>query len=1297
MPPGGIILSRTRRANPEQPSNGPEPTWAEDFSANARLFLDDMTYVQRERRDAAYADIVDRLRERKVAEADEWFTLTNEAGLLPVVGPWQDHWDGAKIWEVVQRERQAAIQRGEKDPYADLPATREEFEKQVETRERAVERGLVSTGGSTRRLDQGTVARSSRVTPGLAAGLVTSFADPLNLATLPVGAGSKTVAQAAIRNAIINMGIEAVQLPGVAAQRERMDETLSGDEALLRIGSAAAFGAVLGGGGKILADNWAGIKGAPAAVQERVWASILDRNPGLREKVGSTIDWDALDPHLTDIAERIIPPERMTDAERGAIAALRRDAATESGNPFVPDGAGIEAHNRLLGETLQGIINDTPVYVPKTRPPASARLRGSTSITTGVTGDAFATVKARIGVVESSGSATARNPRSSAMGLYQFTDGTWLAYYKARFGSQGLSDAQIIAKKGDTGLQNTLMDDLMADNAKALQDAGFAVDPGNLYLAHFAGRKGATGLLEADPATPAVLVLGEKVINANPFLRGKTAGDVIAWAHGKMGGKAPALARGAREGESEIAAALDREIADTQAELARLDSEIDAAARPAPDVIEDLTPDAVRVIDEPPMPRIEAPDGTRAPIGTDGRAEVAGMTPEARGAIPALTGIVRRERDVSLADTAALSARLGIDERNLRAALQQMAIDGLIVQKRNGSFARFPERKSGPVDVLTFVASRGGLADTEGHALAGIFEVERTVRWKRKPGPDGTGGIPLAEPYRTTRPALIPGIGPIVRRERGLSVDDMGEQLWEAGYFGPMDSVPRPTTRQVIELLEDAFRGGKKVYAVGDLAEVAEREAAAAASGYADPKNPFASDFQSEEHFLFEWSHFDDAADTAFGIRLDEEAFIAAWGEYRAAGDGDVRGAVVRAVQREIEDIQAREIAERGIDDAEDIIAEWEAALRGDGILGGEEGGRPLFEPGDPGPSGPPRGPAEWEEDGPLNPEAWQHWDEPDGDAAKIDADSMEHDLRVQVEAGVERQKFDALPEGETRGQGVQYHGARGEVPDLTEGYYNPANIYGGFDTFYTTDAVSIAGGYKRRNAGGMIYRVDEVSPVKTFDMEQRLSPEEVWSLFNSREAWADADGFPASAIETAIGADGKLNLREAMDEVRDQSKAEGFTRDETQEIFDSAIYNLKQRGFGAMSHIGGLKTGKEAHNVKIYFDAPNQLRLVPLREAETTPTITTAADGQADFAAPTGAQVRTALERQTEGGIRPIGEQKAPGSDGGLFDTRAPEADLFDGVSFRLDEEGDVVNPADLLAEFDEEAAFIKTIRDCL
>lgn len=1164
MPPGAIVLSQTRQTQPQRGSDGPPTGFLDNIAAGTRVAMDQWSDTQALRRVQGYADLGDALVERGVARE----ALQREKSMLArAYGSSNAAFDYSPdlVWQAVERAR---AEDGK--AFADIPKTRHEFEKWVLSRkgERQRDQGVSARG-------RGVGAFIGNLAGQSAADMADSDLGPLQFI---VGAGGKTAAQAFIRAGTLEAVIEGAKQPERIRNRQQLGEKTSAGEIALDIGGSFVFAGALAGGGKFLGDNWDAIKSAPAAVQERAWGAILDRTPGLRDKVGAKVDWDSLDPHLADIAEATIDRTRMTDAERGAILALRRESEIDAGNPFVPDGAGTKAHYDILGETLQGIINDSPAYVPKTRPSPAARLRTGSSIATGVTGDAIATVKARIGVVESGGSATARNPRSSAMGLYQFTNGTWLSYYKARFGSQGLSDAQIIAKKGDTNLQNTLMDDLLADNSKALQDAGFAADPGNLYLAHFAGHGGATKLLRADPNAPVASVLGQKVVDANPFLRGMRAADVIAWAQRKMGGKAPPVAArtpDAGRTEADVIGALDRELADTQDALARLDSELAAGTRGIDDALDDIAPDAVPVVDATPLPRIDAPTAPRAPIAdtalpeTDG-AQVISMTPEARAIMPELRRIVDGERAVSLNNPAALSTRLGVDERNLQIALQQMAIDGLLIQKRNGSFTRLPQRKDGPEDIFQFIASRGGLADNEGHDLGSIFEVEREVRWKRKPDKDGNGGEPLAKPYRTTRPALIPGYGPLVRRGSGLSVDDMGEQLWEAGYFGPYPYTPRPTEREIIAVLQDAWGSGSKVFSVEDAARVADMaEDAARASTYADPRNPFASDFQSEEHFDWEWRQFDNAADEAFGVTLDQDAFVLAWGEYRAAGDGDIRGAVLRAIQREIDDVQARQIAEKGAENAADIIDEWEAAFQQGGRSGDEDGAGPIFDAGDPGPSGPPRGPVEWEETGPVDPERWQAWDEPDGDAARITADSMEHDLRVQAEAMARyQQEFDSPRNGEEAADLLGPEKVDPERPDW------------------------IAGWELGRNGG---------------------------------------DSPP---IDTALH--------------------DGWT-----------VGNNTFKRQGALD--------------------------------DPTPTITTRADGQDDFAAPTGAQVRTALERQTEGGIRPTGPQRAPGSDGGLFDTRDTTGDVFEQVSFRLDEEGDVVNPADLLAEFEADADFFKNVRDCL
>jgi hypothetical protein len=212
-------------------------------------------------------------------------------------------------------------------------------------------------------------------------------------------------------------------------------------------------------------------------------------------------------------------------------------------------------------------------------------------------------------------------------------------------------------------------------------------------------------------------------------------------------------------------------------------------------------------------------------------------------------------------------------------------------------------------------------------------------------------------------------------------------------------------------------------------------------------------------------------------------------------------------------------------------------------------------------------------------------------------ASPEEHALaQVQFEAsrdardGYEYRNTDllAFPPENTRGQGVFYHGSRGKVPELSEGYYNPNNIYGGQDTFYTTDAADIASGYGRRRESARIYRVEDRGPVNMFDMEEPHPVADIEQLFH---VGSDDSGLVPMAIDEAAR-DGHASLREVMDEIRGASAGEGVTKDEVQEIFDTAITNLREQGFGGMTHTGGLRTNRMPHEARIYFDAPNQISL---------------------------------------------------------------------------------------------------------
>ena len=137
---------------------------------------------------------------------------------------------------------------------------------------------------------------------------------------------------------------------------------------------------------------------------------------------------------------------------------------------------------------------------------------------------------------ESGGNADARNPNSSAGGLGQFIDATWLAMLaKHRPDIQGSRD-ELLALKNDPTLSRAMTEAYAADNGKILTGAGFEASPGNTYLAHFAGPQGAVKVLSADPNAPVSAILGEAAVKANPFLQGMTAADLQAWAARKMGG-----------------------------------------------------------------------------------------------------------------------------------------------------------------------------------------------------------------------------------------------------------------------------------------------------------------------------------------------------------------------------------------------------------------------------------------------------------------------------------------------------------------------------------------------------------------------------------------------------------------------------------------------------------------------------------------------------------------------------------------------------------------------------------------
>lgn len=140
---------------------------------------------------------------------------------------------------------------------------------------------------------------------------------------------------------------------------------------------------------------------------------------------------------------------------------------------------------------------------------------------------------------ESGGNPNIPNKYSTAKGLGQFIDSTWLTMVK-RYRpdiAAGKSNAQIIALKTNAPLAREMTARYVEENARALRSAGMPVTDGNLYLAHFLGAGGAIKLLSAqDKSQPVVNLVGQKVVDANRFIQGKSVQWVIDWTARKMGG-----------------------------------------------------------------------------------------------------------------------------------------------------------------------------------------------------------------------------------------------------------------------------------------------------------------------------------------------------------------------------------------------------------------------------------------------------------------------------------------------------------------------------------------------------------------------------------------------------------------------------------------------------------------------------------------------------------------------------------------------------------------------------------------
>ena len=328
----------------------PAPGLWDSITASFRLNEDEQDLFEQTPRNAqAYRDALDKLHGRGVdtSETGPLFS-TADSGTV------QKYRIFNRDAIFAEMARQNALSPG---VMGDLPKSRSEYDQQIATRfgGRAKDQQIAARGGT-----------AAQVAGSAASGLT----DPVNLMTGLIGGGEAKAARFVLTEAFGGAVGGLAMLPDQKRARDRMGEDFTPREMVSAVIESAAGNVALGLGGRYVAKpllkpvlNPLG-KAARAGFERSVsagWDQLprpLQERWAARSSVGGVKfkDRPVDDLLLADTAEALIGPQRMTPAERGAVTGLRRQSAYDAANPFVPDGAGMEAHRAGMGAAMARIM-----------------------------------------------------------------------------------------------------------------------------------------------------------------------------------------------------------------------------------------------------------------------------------------------------------------------------------------------------------------------------------------------------------------------------------------------------------------------------------------------------------------------------------------------------------------------------------------------------------------------------------------------------------------------------------------------------------------------------------------------------------------------------------------------------------------------------------------------------------------------------------------------------------------------------------------------------------------------------
>lgn len=144
--------------------------------------------------------------------------------------------------------------------------------------------------------------------------------------------------------------------------------------------------------------------------------------------------------------------------------------------------------------------------------------------------EAFGTFLDRLMRAESNGLDHAANPRSTAVGPYQFIKTTFIDVLRRHFSADvaAMSDEEILDLRTNRYFARHAAEVFSRDNADFLADQGLNPTFGHLRLAFLVGPTAAARVLLAAPDMQLSDILGPSVVKANPFMAGMSAFDLVA-------------------------------------------------------------------------------------------------------------------------------------------------------------------------------------------------------------------------------------------------------------------------------------------------------------------------------------------------------------------------------------------------------------------------------------------------------------------------------------------------------------------------------------------------------------------------------------------------------------------------------------------------------------------------------------------------------------------------------------------------------------------------------------------------